>query len=217
MMRPLFVFLGLFSLVGAWPTAAVASEIATFQFTNTTGGPVSRADFAVLPAGSVKAPVIGTDPNTGLPKTASPVTLDPTRSSGFDTNNFSTALGSGTNVQGLRLLFGQKQIIQDGQVLFQPVTGPNGEAPRFLDPGGTVTFDLNLDPTFTGTMSLKSLTNGLADPKLIPSGTGGGIDPGPGSPPDAITPEPISLLLWSSVAGLGLFGARRRAAMLAAA
>ncbi|MDB5350588.1 MAG: hypothetical protein JWN86_1835 [Planctomycetota bacterium] len=217
MMRPLFVFLGLVSAVAAWPAAAVASGMATFQFTNTTGGPVSRADFAILPAGAVKAPIIGTDPNTGLPKTASPVTLDTAHSSGFDTNNFSTALGTGTNVQGLRLLFGQKQVIQNGQITFQPVTGPNGEPPRFLDAGGTVTFALNLDPAFTGTMSLKSLTNGLADPKLVPPGSDGGVDTGTGSPPDMITPEPISLILWSSVAGLGVFGVRRRAAMSAAA
>lgn len=217
MMRSLFVFLGLVSAVAAWPRAAVAAGMASFQFTNTTGGPVSRADFAILPPGSVKAPIIGIDPSTGLPKTASPVTLDSTRSSGFDTNNFSTALGTGTNVQGLRLLFGQKQVIQNGQITFQPVTGPNGESPRFLDAGGTVTFALNLDPAFTGVLSLKSLTTGLLDPKLVPTGSGGGIDPGSGTPPDTITPEPISLILWSSVAGLGLLGARRRAAMSASA
>src|SRR4051794_40324678 len=87
------------------PSAALADPI--YQFTNTTGAAVSRVDFAVVPAGSVKAPIVGTDPATGQPKTASPVTIQQPESSGFDFNNFSTALGTGANIQGLRLLFGQ--------------------------------------------------------------------------------------------------------------
>jgi hypothetical protein len=175
------------------PSAALADRLdPTFQFANSSGGPVSRADFAIIPAGSVQAPVVGTDPATGLPKTASPVTIDPTRSGGFDLNNFSTALGTGTNVQGLRLLFGQKQIIQDGQVLFQPVPGPNGEPPRFLDSGGLVTFTLHLNPSFVGTVSLKSLTAGVPDPTLI------------------TTPEPATIGLWAcAIAGLAIRMRRR--------
>ncbi len=198
-----FLLLGLVVLVTGRPGSAWADPI--YSFTNTSSGPVSRADFAIVPAGSVKAPITGTDPATGLPKTASPVTLDTTRSSGFDFNNFSTALGTGTNIQGLRLLFGQKQEIVNGQVTFVPVFGPDGQVPRYLDSGGTVTFSLHLDPTFQGVVTLKSLTAGIPDatllPALPPSNSGGG-----GVPPPNI-PEPATVALWGVVI-IG-FGARR--------
>lgn len=208
----LYAFLGLILAVA--PSAALADPI--YQFTNTTGGAVSRVDFAVVPAGSVQAPVIGTDPSTGLPRTTSPVAIEQSQSSGFDFNNFSTALGTGTNIQGLRLLFGQKQTIQNGQVVFTPVFGPNGEAPRFLDNGGTVTFALHLDPAFTGTVQLKSLTAGITDAKLLPptdpggGGTGGeGGGSGSGQPE---IPEPATLGLWGGAAlGMMLARSRRRA------
>ena len=160
---------------------------------------------------SVKAPVIGTDPTTGLPKTANPVTIDPTRSSGFDVDNFSTALGTGTSVQGLRLLFGQKQVIINGQVVFEPVFGPKGEPPRYLDNGGVVTFDLNLDPAFEGIIRLKSLTNGIHDPIIVATrGSGGGPSPGGGTDPAPNLPEPISLVVWSAAATFGWAGWRRK-------
>jgi hypothetical protein len=182
-----------FAIVAGVPKAALADRMdPTFQFTNTSGGPVSRADFAIIPAGSVQAPVIGTDPITGLPMTASPVTIDPTQSSGFDLNNFSTALGTGTNIQGLRLLFGQKQVIVDGQVTFISVPGSMGQPPEFLDAGGIVTFTLHLNPSFVGSISLKSLTAGVPDPVLLN------------------TPEPATIGLWAcAIAGLAL-GMRRR-------
>ncbi len=189
----------------------------TYQFTNTGGGPVSRADFAIIPSGSVQPPVIGTDPVTGLAITASPVTLDPTRSSGFDPSNFSTALGTGVNVQGLRLLFGQKQVVSNGQVTFVPVNGPNGEAPRYLDNGGVVTFSLHLDPAFQGVVTLKSLTAGIGDATLLPpvgNGSGGdGGDGAGGSGSDGGSdapniPEPGTMMLWVA-AGAGLFCLRR--------
>lgn len=210
------VSLGLLVVAAAagLPASAVAGPITTYQFTNATGGPVSRADFSVIPPGTVRPPVIGTDPATGQPLTASPVTLDPTRSSGFDPNNFSTALGTGANVQGLRLLFGQRQVIEGGEVRFEPVPGPAGEPPRFLDNGGVVTFDLSLDPAFQGILQLKSLTNGISDPIVVATrGDGGGNDPG-GPPPPSI-PEPVSLAVWSTAAGFGLLGLRRRAARAA--
>jgi hypothetical protein len=195
---------------------AEAGNLPTYTFTNTSGGPVARADFEILPAGSVSPPVIGTDPSTGLPKTASPVTLVASQSSGFDPNNFSTALGTGTGVEGLRLLFGEKQVIQNGQVTFEPVSGPNGAAPQFLDNGGTVTFTLNPDPAFQGAIQLISLTKGVPDPTLVPdtsgngggggSGSGGG---GSGDGSDPNIPEPVTILLWSSAIGLGALRARR--------
>lgn len=197
-----FLFLSLVALVAGSSGSACADPI--YSFTNTSGGPVSRADFAIIPAGSVQAPVTGTDPVTGLPRTASPVTLETTRSSGFDFTNFSTALGTGTNIQGLRLLFGQKQEVQNGQVVFVPVFGPNGEAPRYLDPGGTVTFSLHLDPAFKGVVTLKSLTAGIPDATLVPA-----LPPpndGGTSPPPNI-PEPATVALWGVVV-VG-FGVRR--------
>lgn len=203
----LLVFLG---LAAAMPSATFAGSMdPTYQFTNTSGGPVARADFLVIPAGSVQAPVIGTDPVTGLPKTASPVTLDPTLSSGFDPSTFSTALGTGQQIQGLRLLFGQKQTIKDGQIVFQPVFGPNGEAPRYLDAGGVVTFSLRLDPAFQGVVTLKSLTAGIADATLLPPKSDPGGDGGtPGDPPPPNIPEPATLALWS-FAAVGLVALRR--------
>jgi hypothetical protein len=182
-----------FAILAGVPSAALAGQMdPTFQFTNTSGGPVSRADFAIIPAGSVQAPVIGTDPITGLPQTASPVTIDPTQSSGFDLNNFSTALGTGTGIQGLRLLFGQKQVVQNGQVTFVPVPGPNGGPPEFLNSGGIVTFTLHLDPSFVGTISLKSLTAGVPDPVLLN------------------TPEPATIGIWAvAIVGLAV-GMRTR-------
>lgn len=198
------------------PGTVLAGSITTLQFTNNTGGAVSRADFVILPPGTVQAPIIGTDPDTGLPRTANPVTIDPTRSSGFDTDNFSTALGTGTNVQGLRLLFGQKQTIKDGQVVFEPVFGPNGEPPSYLGDGGVVTFSLNLDPAFEGIIHLRSLTAGIDDPIIVVSGGdggggdgGGGSDPGDGGTPPNI-PEPISLAIWSAAACCGWVGIRRK-------
>ena len=185
--RLCLVLLG-FAIVAGVPTAALADRMdPTFQFANPSGGPVSRADFAIIPAGSVQAPVIGIDPITGLPKTASPVTIDPTRSSGFDFNNFSTALGTGKGIQGLRLLFGQKQEIVNGNVTFVPVPGPGGAPPRYLDSGGIVTFTLHLNPSFVGSISLKSLTVGIPDPLLV------------------ATPEPATIALWAiAVAGLAV-------------
>ena len=196
--RVIFLF-GLVAIVLGRPGSASADPI--YSFTNTSGGPVSRADFAIVPPGTVQAPVIGTDPITGLPKTASPVTLNTGQSSGFDFNNFSTALGTGANIQGLRLLFGQKQVIQNGQVTFQPVFGPNGEPPRYLDSGGKVTFSLHLDPGFNGVVTLKSLTAGLSDPTLLPPSDGG-------SPPHI--PEPATVALWGlALAGLAARSCRR--------
>ena len=177
-----------FAIVAGVPSAALADRMdPTFQFSNPSGGSVSRADFAIIPAGSVQAPVIGTDPITGLPKTASPVTIDPTQSSGFDLNNFSTALGTGQGIEGLRLLFGQKQVIQNGNVTFVPVPGPSGGPPQYLDSGGVVTFALHMNPSFVGTISLKSLTAGVPDPVLLN------------------TPEPATLGVWTfAIAGLAL-------------
>ena len=212
MPRPLSLA-GLLAIVLIAPATASAGAIVTYQFTNHTGGPVSRADFTVVPPGTVLPPVVGTDSETGSPITASPVTLDPSRSSGFDVNNFSTALGTGATVQGLRLLFGQKQVVQDGKIVFDPVFGPDGQAPRYLDDGGTVTFNLNLDPAFQGMLQLHSLTAGIADPILVATlggdddGGNGGTDPN-GTPPSV--PEPVSLAVWSAMTGLGLAGARLR-------
>jgi len=202
----LIVFL---SFAAGLPAASFAGSIdPTYQFTNTSGGPVSRADFVIIPPGSVQAPIIGTDPVTGLPRTASPVTLDPTRSNGFDATTFSTALGTGQNIQGLRLLFGQKQVIENGQIRFQPVFGPNGEPPRDLDAGGTVTFDLHLDPAFEGVVTLKSLTAGIGDAILLPPRSEPGGGGGGGDPPPPNIPEPATLALWS-FAALGLVTLRR--------
>ncbi len=196
------------SLAASSPTALADPVTESFTLTNTTGGPVSRADFAVLPAGSIVPPLLGTDPATGLPQTGSPVTIITNGSDGFDPANFSVALGSGTNAEGLRLLFGQKQVMDSsGGITFVPVSGPNGEAPRFWDAGGHLHFSVTLDPAFQGAVRLVSLTAGLNDPvpdqPSVPPG-----DPGSGGSPNV--PEPTTIVLWSAAAGLGLLKVRHR-------
>ena len=183
-----------FAAEASRPGTASAGSIASFRIENDTGGPISRADFEILPAGSVKPPVIGSDPTTGLPQTASPLTLYAADSDGFDPANFHVALGSNSTIEGLRLLFGQTQVVgAGGQVSFQPVSGSDGAPPRFWDNGGDVAFSLALDPTFQGKVTLESINPKIHVYTYTP------------------TPEPVSLALWTVVGVGGMIGARRRA------
>jgi hypothetical protein len=116
-------------------------------------------------------------------------------STGFNPDDLTVRLGDGTTPSG-----GQFQALKLD-------FGPNG-----FQPGGRLYFSLNLSPSFSGVLSLilpASVTNLSIESLPDNFGGGGGVN----------TPEPVSIVLWSSVAGLGLLRARayRRAHARAAA
>ncbi len=198
------------------PLSASASAIANFRLTNTGNTPISQVDFNVIPPGSITPPVVGTDPTTGKPLTGSPMTILP-GSTGFDPSNFSVALGSGPGVQGLRLLFGQKQTVgSDGQVTITPVLGSDGQPTGMFQPGGQLNFALSVDPSYQGALQLVlpstatglSLTTLSADPGgSTPQDNGVGGTGAAGDPANQV-PEPLSITLWSAATLLGLTRAR---------
>ncbi len=172
--------------------SASADSVVSFKIVNDSGGSISRADFEIIPAGSVQPPVIGTDPTTGQPQTANPLVLNLAASSGFDPSNFHVALGSNATFEGLRLLFGQTQVVgPGGQITFVPVSGSDGNPPRFWDNGGVAVFSLNLAPNFAGPVTLAPLTPGIQVSFYN-------------------TPEPMTLALWTAI-GLGVVGCRKKA------
>ncbi len=209
-----------------------------YRLTNISSSPLtSPLDFSIIPPGSVTPPVrLGNDgqpqldPTTGQPITDNPLIpvnptgFDPASTFGaYDPKNLTVALGQNTPVgqpstQTLLLLFGSK-ISQDasGQPVFTPIVDDNGNPVGGLAPGKSIDFRLNL-PTGTAT-----------PPDLIPSAgiaglvtiekmlSASGRPPGGGPPggyvnpdPNANIPEPLSILVWSGLAGIGLVHARRR-------
>ena len=185
------------ALVAARPASGLASEIDVHLHNNGTTAWTQTLDLSVNPAGSVAPMADG----------SSPLTL--VDGSGFDTSALKVFLASGT--------------YKDGPNTGQPVQltaldfGPKG-----LAAGGDLNFSLNLaagtDPSKVA-ISLPpdaaptlSLDNKFVEPVTTTAPTGGGVtSPGDGggtAPPQ--TPEPASLALWASLAGLGLAGARAR-------
>jgi hypothetical protein len=114
----------------------------------------------------------------------SPLTVLP-GSSGFNPSDLKVLLGNGTtptggDFQALKLDF-----------------GPGG-----FQPGGRLYFSLNLSPSFNGMLQLilpSSVTNLAID--SIPNNFGSGGT-------NINTPEPMSIVLWSSAVTLGLVRAR---------
>lgn len=190
-------------------------------------------DFSIIPPGSVTPPVQvdGSghpviDPATGQPVTQNP--LIPVASTGFDVastfrsydpKNLTVALGqnnaSGTPTnQTLLLLFGSK-ISQDssGNPVFTPILDDHGKSVGGLAPGESIDFRLNLangtttPPTLVPSSSIASLLTieTINGPPSRPAGGGPGATGGNNN-----IPEPMSVLLWGGMAGIGAAAARRR-------
>ena len=193
-----------FVAAAALAAPGLASEIDLHLHNNGTTAWTQTLDLSVAPAGSVAPMTDG----------SSPLTL--VDGSGFDQSALKVFLASGT--------------YKDGPNAGQPVQltaldfGTNG-----LAAGGDLNFTLNLasgtDPAKVS-LSLPpdaspalSLDNKFVEPTQTSSTPiiNQPSDGGSGSataPPQ--TPEPASLALWASLAGLGLFGlhARRRSPMI---
>jgi hypothetical protein len=136
------------------------------------------------PVSSVLMSIVPADSVAPTDPSVSPLTIL-SGSSGFDPSKLQVFLGDGTTptgdpFQALKLDFGTSG--------FQP--------------GGNLYFSLNLSPTYSGLVNLvlPSSVNNLTITSLPANfGSGGG---------QTNTPEPLSIVLWSSIAALGLVRAR---------
>lgn len=190
----------------ARPAEAPGSTILNFRLANEGTKPISQVDFNVIPPGAIVPPIVD-DPETGMPRTGSPLTIM-ANSTGFDPTKFSVALGSGTGVQGLRLLFGQeKTVAPDGTVTYSPILGTDGEPLGLFMPGAVLNFALNVDSAAQNTLQLQlpAGASGLSLRAYVPNDPVTDPDPpGSGGPPPSQVPEPMPMVLWSLAAGLGL-------------
>lgn len=191
-------------LVAARPSTSHADAIVadpslpTFHLKNASASPVSTVDFSVLPPGTIVPPADG----------KSPLTLLDT-SSGFDSSKYATFLSppgttfNGQPAQFLRLSFGAAG----------------------LQPGGEIDYQLSLADSFKGDLQLQLpadaannlvswTTPGVTKPAPDPVTATAAPEPTPvlltGATPVVATPEPASVALWASLAGLGLLRARSR-------
>jgi hypothetical protein len=193
-------------VLAASPAPARASGIvggtANYQLTSTSDIPVPNAS-ATAP--QVVAEVV--PPGTVVPPTqadgtaGSPLTILNT-SSGFDQSQLIVALKNGTDSTGAT------------QQLFGLSFFGNG-----FSKSGQLDFSLNLGNSVTTAPQLQSLTPGVSIVALQ-TGTGSNATSGSSTSsavtPQATVPEPMSVVLWSTVAGLGLLRARRLQRRLAA-
>src|SRR5262245_49726050 len=184
------------------PNASTAS--ATYRLTSSTSVPVPDASIQgpqvvamVLPTGSVIPPKLddGTE--------GSPLTILPD-SHGFDANHLVVALKDATSSTG------------QPEQLFGLVFFGQG-----LQPDGLLHFSLSIDKALASNPPvLQSLTPGISIvPDTIPSSNGNGTETsgnGTDVPASNNVPEPISLLLWSTVAGGVVARSRLRRRALAA-
>ena len=200
-------------MLAAPPSPAGAESITTYRLRNnnpTGTAPVTEVVTYVVPPGAINDKSV-----------ESPLTILE-GSTGFDPEALLVAVGNGQvpegqpnagdPVQGLALNFGQ-----------------SGFAP-----GGVFNFSLNLNPAITDAPDLVLLPAspaGLAIEDVPPTsvdvggddgvvdvgggggtGTGGGgpvVPPGSVTPPENQVPEPMSVVVWSVLAGLGLARARK--------
>jgi len=202
-------------MLAAPPLPAGAESITSYRLSNNNPAgtpPVSEVVAYVVPPGAINDKTV-----------ESPLTIME-GSSGFDQEALLVAVGNGAvpdgqenagdPVQGLALNFGQ-----------------NGFAP-----GGVFNFALNLNPLISASPDLVLLPTspaGLAIEDVPPTsvdvggddGTGdnagdpgsggdGGVAPvlapgGGGIAPENQVPEPMSVVIWSILAGLGLARARK--------
>lgn len=161
-------------------TAEAVNGTASFQLINALDAPaVEQALALIIPPETIIPP----DPST------SPLTILP-GSSGFDQDNLKVLLLDGTSPQT-----GEEH---EGVAL--GLVFENGG----LAPGGILNFEVSLLPGFDGPLTLDLIA---PTPDSLSFGEGQVTQPGgtgvdPGTPPIQI-PEPLSVILWSSLAGLG--------------
>ena len=172
---------------------ASADSLASFRLTNgnpTGTAPVTSILAGILPAGAVEPPAPSLSPLTIL-----------AGSSGFNAKDLQVALGDGTDPSG--------NPIQALQLNF----GAAG-----FSPGGVLNFSLRVSPTFNGTLQLllPPDSGGLNLLAFAPTTTSGSgtttptTGSGSGTTTNTSVPEPLSIAVWSSLAGLGWIRARSR-------
>jgi hypothetical protein len=168
-------------------TAAAVNGTATFQLVNALGAPsAERALALVLPPETIAPP----DPSV------SPLTILP-GSSGFDQDNLKVLL-----IDGISPKTGERHDGLALGLLFEK---------GGLAPGGILNFQVSLKPGFQGPLTLELVEptpDSVAFGEGPPPPTDGGSGGGPTPPPGTQVPEPLSVILWSSLASLGLIRAR---------
>jgi hypothetical protein len=163
-------------------TAEAVNGTASFQLLNDPGAEAAERALALInPPGTI----VPTDP------AVSPLTILP-GSSGFDQDNLRVFLFDGDPAET-----GQER---PGVAL--GLEFANGG----LAPGGTLNFAVSVQPGFQGPLTLELIYGDPATPVSVTFGDG---PPAPVPPPPIppSVPEPLSVVLWSSLAGLGLFRA----------
>jgi hypothetical protein len=168
-------------LSAARPTPARGDGLSTtaattYQLSNTSPAgttPVTQVVANVIPPGTI----VPTSPSV------SPLTILP-GSFGFDQENLKVLLGAGTSPSGSPL---QALALDFGAGGFQP--------------GGVLNFGLSLDKTFQGApeLLLPATSSGLSITEVPAAST---PTPGGGGTTPTQIPEPMSLVLWSTLAGL---------------
>lgn len=184
----------------AGPSGLARAAGITYSLVNNTGSPLTEADFTVSPTGILQGP---------------PVTIvDPIPA----TFNFAPVSQGGQPLQVSLGTSPNPNIKFDGLV-FSFVSTQPGYNTQPMPSGDALDFTLNTVSSFTGTptLTLFDPPKGLSLQVINPSNEG---TPAPGSnqsqdtPPPQNTPEPLSVVLWSTLAGASLIRARklRRAA-----
>jgi hypothetical protein len=166
-------------------TAEAVDGTATFQLVNALGAPTAeRALALILPPETIAPPNPSVSPLTILPG-----------SSGFDQDSLKVLL-----VDGVSPRTGEAH-----QGVALGLVFENGG----FAPGGILNFQVSLKPGFQGPLTLDliaptpgSVAFGEGPPPPGDGGSGGGP-----TPPGTQVPEPLSVILWSSLAGLGLIRA----------
>lgn len=180
-------------LVLAGRTAPVSAGNIVYSLVNNTGSPLTQADIEVSPAGAVQAP----------PSTLTIVNPIP---AGF---NFSPASQGG---EPLQVALGTSTGANFDGLVFTFVSTTPGDNTQPLPSGDSLNFTLNTVAGYTGTPSLTLFDppSGLSLKVIKPTATS---TPTPNvqtsTPGPTNTPEPLSVVLWSTLAGAGLVRARK--------
>lgn len=192
MRRPIALTIALNALgllLAGWPAPADASGLATFRLANIDApgaSAVQKATLRVIPAG-----IVPTEDSAGKPRTDSPLKILPDstgyKSSGLDLDGLKVFSGKGVTPEGdpfkvLQLNF------RDG---FQP--------------GGRLFFTVETTSPAEADLLRLVLPSSVHNLAIEALPTPAGVNPVSAAPPVAPTvPEPLSVLLWSTVALLGL-------------